>query len=76
MGYDREFFLALHDWGGHFEGSDDGSMNPTYEVATINGKMLGFGEPLKVRQGRASSDACAELKRNGGPLDCAGAASI
>jgi FtsP/CotA-like multicopper oxidase with cupredoxin domain len=49
--YDREVFLGLHDWGGHFEGNDDGYMNPVYDVSTINGKMLGFGEPLRVRQG-------------------------
>ncbi len=49
--YDREVFLALHDWGGRMVGGGDGSMNPEYEVSTINGKMLGFGEPLKVKQG-------------------------
>jgi FtsP/CotA-like multicopper oxidase with cupredoxin domain len=49
--YDREVFLALHDWGGHFEGGDDGFMNPVYDVSTINGKMLGFGEPVRVKRG-------------------------
>jgi FtsP/CotA-like multicopper oxidase with cupredoxin domain len=49
--YDREIFLALHDWRGHFEGSDDGFMNPVYDISTINGKMLGFGEPMRVKQG-------------------------
>jgi FtsP/CotA-like multicopper oxidase with cupredoxin domain len=49
--YDREVFLALHDWGGRDMGGDDGSMNPVYEVSTINGKMLGFGEPVRVKQG-------------------------
>lgn len=49
--YDREVFLALHDWNGHFMGSDDGSMNPVYDITTINGKMLGFGDPVKVKQG-------------------------
>ena len=49
--YDREVFLALHDWGGRQMGGDDGSMNPVYEVSTINGKMLGFGEPVRVKQG-------------------------
>lgn len=50
--YDQEFFLALHDWNAHLLASDDGAMNPTYEVSTINGKTLGFGEPLRVRQGQ------------------------
>jgi FtsP/CotA-like multicopper oxidase with cupredoxin domain len=48
--YDREFFLGLHDWGGHLIPSDDGNMNPTYDVATINGKTMGSGEPLQVKQ--------------------------
>jgi FtsP/CotA-like multicopper oxidase with cupredoxin domain len=47
--YDREVFIGLHDWSGHFSGSDDGSMNPLYDVSTINGKMLGSGEPIRVR---------------------------
>ena len=49
--YDREIFLALHDWGGREMPSADGSAMPDYEAATINGKMLGAGEPLKVKQG-------------------------
>jgi FtsP/CotA-like multicopper oxidase with cupredoxin domain len=49
--YDREVFLGLHDWNGQFLGSDDGYMNPVYDVATINGKMFGFGDPVKVKQG-------------------------
>ena len=49
--YDREVFLGLHDWAGHFEGGGDGFMNPVYDVSTINGKMLGFGEPVRVKQG-------------------------
>ena len=49
--YDQEVFLNLHDWGGHDMGSGDGSMNPVYDVSTINGKMLGFGEPIRVKQG-------------------------
>ncbi len=48
--YDREVFLALHDWRGHFQPSDDGFMNPIYDVSTINGKMFGFGEPVRVKQ--------------------------
>jgi FtsP/CotA-like multicopper oxidase with cupredoxin domain len=49
--YDQEIFLALHDWSGSLLASDDGSMNPAYDVSTINGRKLGFGEPLRVRQG-------------------------
>jgi FtsP/CotA-like multicopper oxidase with cupredoxin domain len=48
--FDRELFLALHDWQGQFVASDDGFLMPAYDVSTINGKMLGFGEPLRVKQ--------------------------
>jgi FtsP/CotA-like multicopper oxidase with cupredoxin domain len=50
--YDQEFFLTLHDWDGTMVGSDDGSMSPIYNVSTINGRVLGFGEPLRVKQGQ------------------------
>jgi FtsP/CotA-like multicopper oxidase with cupredoxin domain len=47
--YDAEVFLALHDWKGHLLASDDGSMNPSYDVSTINGRVLGFSEPLQFK---------------------------
>jgi FtsP/CotA-like multicopper oxidase with cupredoxin domain len=50
--YNTEAFLTLHDWDGHFMGSSDGNMAPAYDVSTINGKMLGFGEPIRVKQGQ------------------------
>ena len=50
--YDAETFLTLHDWSGHFLASSDGNMAPAYDVSTINGKMLGSGEPIRVRQGQ------------------------
>lgn len=50
--YDAEFFLALHDWRGQFLASNDGSMNPSYDISTINGRVLGFGEPLRVKSGQ------------------------
>lgn len=49
--YDRELFLTLHDWLGYLTMSDDGTLNPRYAVSTINGKTLGFGEPLRVKRG-------------------------
>jgi FtsP/CotA-like multicopper oxidase with cupredoxin domain len=49
--YDREFFVGLHDWNGRLQGSGDGAMNPVYPISTINGRTLGFGEPLRVKQG-------------------------
>jgi FtsP/CotA-like multicopper oxidase with cupredoxin domain len=50
--YDQEFFLVLHDWQGHLLASNDGAMNPQYAVSTINGKAMGSGEPLRVKQGQ------------------------
>jgi FtsP/CotA-like multicopper oxidase with cupredoxin domain len=50
--YDQEVFLALHDWDGEMTGSADGSMNPEYKFSTINGRVLGFGDPLRVKQGQ------------------------
>ena len=49
--YDREFFLALHDWDPYMLASEDGSMNAAYTVSTINGRTLGFGEPLRINSG-------------------------
>src|SRR6202789_467608 len=50
--YDQEFFLALHDWSGYLLANEDGAMSPSYAVATINGKAMGFGEPLRVKSGQ------------------------
>ncbi len=50
--YDQEVFLALHDWDGQLLASGDGSMDPSYEVSTINGRVLGFGDPVRVKQGQ------------------------
>ncbi len=50
--YDREIFLALHDWDGYISTTGDGYQEVAYNHATINGRMLGFGEPIRVRQGQ------------------------
>ncbi len=49
--YDQEIFLALHDWDGHVEGGSEGYQEVVYDHATINDRMLGFGEPLRVKEG-------------------------
>ncbi|MGC1784942.1 MAG: multicopper oxidase family protein [Acidobacteriaceae bacterium] len=49
--YDREIFLALHDWNGYINGGSDGYQEVAYNHATVNDKMLGFGDPLRVREG-------------------------
>jgi FtsP/CotA-like multicopper oxidase with cupredoxin domain len=50
--YDQEIFLTLHDWNAFMEASGDSSMEASYEYATINGRMLGFADPLRVREGQ------------------------
>ena len=50
--YDQEIFLALHDWEADLAPNPDGAMDPSYDVSTINGRVLGFGEPLRVKQGQ------------------------
>jgi len=50
--FDQEFFLALHDWDGRMLPSSDGSAMPDYDFCTINGRILGFGEPLRVKPGQ------------------------
>jgi FtsP/CotA-like multicopper oxidase with cupredoxin domain len=68
--YDREFFLAIHEWGAEMrqipdseedtEEAEDlgptglpsgGSWEVQYDIGSINGKALGIGEPLRVREG-------------------------
>jgi FtsP/CotA-like multicopper oxidase with cupredoxin domain len=49
--YDQEVFLALHEWDGYIGGAADGYQEVMYKYATINGRMLGFGDPIRVRKG-------------------------
>jgi FtsP/CotA-like multicopper oxidase with cupredoxin domain len=50
--FDAEFFLTLHDWNAYMSASNDSSMEAAYQYATINGRMLGSADPLRVRQGQ------------------------
>jgi FtsP/CotA-like multicopper oxidase with cupredoxin domain len=50
--YDQEIFLALHDWNAYMAASGDSSMEASYDYSTIGGRMLGFADPIKVRQGQ------------------------
>ncbi len=70
--FDREIFLALHDWGGREMPSADGSAMPDYEAATINGKMLGCGRAAEGEARRAGDAARAELQPHRGALARAG----
>lgn len=49
--YDQEIFLTLHDWRAYMGGGSDASMDVVYDYATINGRMLGHAEPIRVRPG-------------------------
>ena len=49
--YDQEQFIVLHDWEPYYAASNDGSMMVNYVCGSVNGKMLGHGEPIRVREG-------------------------
>lgn len=46
--YDQEIFLAIHDWNGYMGGGGDSSMEVVYDYGTINDRMLGHGDPIRV----------------------------
>jgi FtsP/CotA-like multicopper oxidase with cupredoxin domain len=49
--YDREEFLVLHDWLPYYSASDDGSLMVKYDAGSVNGRMLGEGARVRVREG-------------------------
>jgi len=51
-GYDQEIFLTLHDWKGYMGGGGDASMDVVYDYATINDRILGHADPIRVRRGQ------------------------
>lgn len=48
--YDIEVPIVLHEWEGYF--SADNDMDVNYRAFSINGKMLGHGEPIRVKAGQ------------------------
>jgi FtsP/CotA-like multicopper oxidase with cupredoxin domain len=50
--YDQEQFVVLHDWDPYFVSSDDGSEMVNYRLGSVNGRMLGHGEPIRVNEGQ------------------------
>jgi FtsP/CotA-like multicopper oxidase with cupredoxin domain len=50
--YDREQFLALHDWEPYNFPSDDGSLMVQYASSSINGRQLGHDAPIQVSEGQ------------------------
>jgi FtsP/CotA-like multicopper oxidase with cupredoxin domain len=51
-GFDQEIFLTLHDWNAYLAGSGDASMDAAYDYSTIDGRMLGYADPIRVRHGQ------------------------
>jgi FtsP/CotA-like multicopper oxidase with cupredoxin domain len=50
--YDQEQFIVLHDWEPYYSASGDGSLMVNYVYGSINGRMLGHGDPIAVREGQ------------------------
>jgi FtsP/CotA-like multicopper oxidase with cupredoxin domain len=52
--YDQEVLLAAHHWEPSLAhmGPPDNGWEIAYQSATLNSKMLGAGEPLRVREGQ------------------------
>ncbi|HEY1767691.1 MAG TPA: multicopper oxidase family protein [Terracidiphilus sp.] len=50
--YDQEQFIVLHDWEPYYSASGDGSLMVNYVYGSINGRMLGHGDPITVREGQ------------------------
>lgn len=48
--YDLEVPILLHEWEPRFTSS--GPMDVEFKTFSINGKMLGYGEPVRVRSGQ------------------------
>jgi FtsP/CotA-like multicopper oxidase with cupredoxin domain len=57
--YDREVTLAAHHWDGHWVSMQDIKKGPPpdnglevmYHAATLSDRMLGHGDPIRVREG-------------------------
>ncbi|HUA19413.1 MAG TPA: multicopper oxidase family protein [Bryobacteraceae bacterium] len=48
--YDAEFPIILHDWDPFFRAEMEGDVD--YRLFTINGKVLGSSDPLRVKSGQ------------------------
>jgi FtsP/CotA-like multicopper oxidase with cupredoxin domain len=52
-GYDDEVFLALHGWEGYLGtgAASDETLDVIYKSFTVNARMLGAGDPIRVHVG-------------------------
>jgi FtsP/CotA-like multicopper oxidase with cupredoxin domain len=79
--FDQELFLTLHDWNAYMGGGGDSTMDAMYDYATIDGRMLGHADPIRVRQGQrvlvhllnASATATHWISLSGHDLEVVGA---
>lgn len=52
--YDAEVFLALHGWDPYLSSQgDEGNLEVTYPVYSINSHALGSGDPVRVKEGQS-----------------------
>jgi len=49
--FDQEIFLALHEWDPYFTNAED-AMDVMYKRCSVNSHALGFGDPIRVKQGQ------------------------
>lgn len=51
--FDQEFFLYMKEWDPYFSTMNgDSGLEVAYRYNSINGKSLGHGEPLRVKEGQ------------------------
>jgi FtsP/CotA-like multicopper oxidase with cupredoxin domain len=51
--YDAEVFLAVHGWDPHLSSQDDeGNLEVSYPIYSINSHALGAGDPVRVKEGQ------------------------
>jgi FtsP/CotA-like multicopper oxidase with cupredoxin domain len=52
--YDQEIFLALKEWDPYLSsgGVDEDSLEVAYDSFSVNGRALGHGEPIRVKEGQ------------------------
>jgi FtsP/CotA-like multicopper oxidase with cupredoxin domain len=52
--YDQEVFIALKEWEPYLsnKGEDDDSVDVAYKAFSINGRELGYADPIRVKAGQ------------------------
>jgi FtsP/CotA-like multicopper oxidase with cupredoxin domain len=51
--YDAEVLLCLHGWKPYLSNTaGEGTLEPAYELFSVNSHALGYGEPIRVREGQ------------------------